>query len=584
MHRISSIDIQNFRSCAEIKNLALGTFSPLVGYNNAGKSNILSAIQWLLKRSVLQESDFHDPNCPCSVAACIVGIDQRVLDALGERHRPRIEPFVVDRCIRIRRIQPKGGGSISQVKLEIHNPSAPDGDDGWGNNPTGIDQAIDALFPEPIVISAMEDAGRDVSKVDKNSTIGKLIQQLMSELTEAHGDQIQASIDALNKLLAAEGEDRAGLLKAFDEEASNAVTGFFPGVRIKVDIPAPEIATLFKSGTVRVFESGRPGGDVVGQDIGSMGHGAQRAIQMALIQRLAERAHAEDGKRKILLVDEPELYMHPQAIARVRSSLRQLSERGYQVIFTTHSPLMIGREALPNTTILRKTSDGCTIALPNLDETALRVLEEDAPAQLDELFSLDSACEILFSDRVIICEGKTEQELLPDLYEALHNAGLADHRLGLVAPGGASNIHKCLRVLDEMGIDAIAIADLDYLFNNAVNGKYIEKNDADLEFCKQHMPAVAQRIGGQINQQTGLFQKNGAVSAEQCFRELAQTTAVEPHLERMRAKLLAHRIWIWKAGAIESHLGTTSKSYREWSRFRSRLQPTVSAPVPIPTL
>ncbi|MDU4349500.1 MAG: AAA family ATPase [Klebsiella michiganensis] len=48
-HRLSNISIKNFRSCKEI-NLNFSLFTPLIGYNNAGKSTILNAIECYLRK------------------------------------------------------------------------------------------------------------------------------------------------------------------------------------------------------------------------------------------------------------------------------------------------------------------------------------------------------------------------------------------------------------------------------------------------------------------------------------------------------------------------------------------------------
>ncbi|MCX6866013.1 MAG: AAA family ATPase [Verrucomicrobia bacterium] len=45
MHTLAHISISNFRSCKNV-SLPLGDFTPVVGYNNAGESNILTAIEW----------------------------------------------------------------------------------------------------------------------------------------------------------------------------------------------------------------------------------------------------------------------------------------------------------------------------------------------------------------------------------------------------------------------------------------------------------------------------------------------------------------------------------------------------------
>jgi len=44
MHALSDLAIRNYRSC-RVTDLQLHAFTPIVGYNNAGKSNILNAIE-----------------------------------------------------------------------------------------------------------------------------------------------------------------------------------------------------------------------------------------------------------------------------------------------------------------------------------------------------------------------------------------------------------------------------------------------------------------------------------------------------------------------------------------------------------
>ena len=52
MHTLAQISISNFRSCKNV-SLCLSDFTPIVGYNNAGKSNILAAVEWLIDPSAL---------------------------------------------------------------------------------------------------------------------------------------------------------------------------------------------------------------------------------------------------------------------------------------------------------------------------------------------------------------------------------------------------------------------------------------------------------------------------------------------------------------------------------------------------
>ena len=118
MHKIIEVHIENFRSCIDTR-LSLSDFTPLVGYNNAGKSNILSAIKWLLKPYALSQTDFFDSENTVCVTGHIVGIDDKLLSLLDERHRTRIEPYCVDGNIRIRRIQNEPSTTVRDIKLEI---------------------------------------------------------------------------------------------------------------------------------------------------------------------------------------------------------------------------------------------------------------------------------------------------------------------------------------------------------------------------------------------------------------------------------------------------------------------------------
>jgi putative ATP-dependent endonuclease of OLD family len=58
-HILSEITIRNFKSIRN-ETLELSAFTPLVGYNNAGKSNILEAIKWLLRSTALNETAFNN--------------------------------------------------------------------------------------------------------------------------------------------------------------------------------------------------------------------------------------------------------------------------------------------------------------------------------------------------------------------------------------------------------------------------------------------------------------------------------------------------------------------------------------------
>jgi len=72
--RLVSLSIQNFRSIKIIEELRVEPLQGFVGENNAGKSNILKAIDCFLSTGSgrITPSDFNDPARPAIVEAELV--------------------------------------------------------------------------------------------------------------------------------------------------------------------------------------------------------------------------------------------------------------------------------------------------------------------------------------------------------------------------------------------------------------------------------------------------------------------------------------------------------------------------------
>lgn len=194
---ISELDIRNFRSC-DATSLQLTNFTPLVGLNNCVKSNCLTALQWLVRKAKLGVEDFHDPAQPVQVTGVLVGITDADLDVLESKHRKKIEPHIHDGILKIRRVQEVPGGEVTLTIMDPANKQ-------WDPNPTGIDNAITALFPDPIRIGAMENAEEDASKAKTTTTIGKLLASMLSAIQEQHEQTLTPYLAAILGMISAEG-------------------------------------------------------------------------------------------------------------------------------------------------------------------------------------------------------------------------------------------------------------------------------------------------------------------------------------------------------------------------------------------
>jgi len=338
-------------------------------------------------------------------------------------------------------------------------------------------------------------------------------------------------------------------------------------VRVELDIPIPTLETFLKKATLKVIDED----DGFERDINRMGAGSQRAIQMALVRYLSEiKKHHNNHylSRTMLLIDSPELYLHPQAVELIRVALKNLSNEGYQVIFATHSAQMVTSEDVSTSLLIRKNKERGTFMRKRMEDAVHQVIQ-DAPSQLQMLFSLSNSNELLFADYVLLTEGKTEWRVLPALFERLTGQSFALIKCALVRQGGVSNTRKSMQVLDAMDMPTRAIVDLDYAFTTATRDGFLEANDPDIKFCtnlfrelafRNHMRLVN---GRPVN-------KHSNISAAKAYAMMAAMPEAERPIRNIHMKLRQQGIWVWTRGAIEEHLGLEGKNENVWSNFIER--------------
>lgn len=557
MHRISFVAIENFRACKKVF-LPLEGYTPLVGQNNAGKSTILEALEWTLKPAALTAGDFADTTKPVIAAACIDGITVDVLDRIpNKKHRTAIEPYCRNGRLWIR-VSASGAGAKAISKEVWDIEQCPDDDlpEHWRGYPTGLPEAVSVLLPEPIAIGAMEDLQEDLGKAKAGTTIKSLLDEIMGPILDSHKD-LSDALDSIKSILTTDGANRSAHLQSFDDAASNALKHFFPGLRLDLDLQVVELKEFFKAGDLHVT-------DVATGDrrrFHQVGTGAQRAIQMALVRYLAESANAEHVRpsRRLLLIDEPELYLHPQGVRRLRLALAQLAEAGFQVVFSTHSPLMLSRDNAPNTIRVRNDPAIGVVTKKPMRQAVVQALD-NAESQSRTLFQLGNVADIYFSEVVVLCEGKTDRRLLPLAYEMIYGRSPELDHITFISLGSCADIPKALPVLGAMEIKTRAVADLDFGYTNARSGGLLGKDGQDLVEVKALLETLQPAHGFALNG-NGLpqTQKNGGWAASDVWSLIVRDVNGSAIAKRTHDALKAQSVWIWPDGCIEQVMGCDDK-------------------------
>lgn len=563
-HKLSEIVVTNFRSCIHTE-LKLSGYTPLIGYNNAGKSNALTAIQWLLRKSSLGEKDFYDPSSSIEVIGTIEGINQDLLAEMNANHRASIENYIVAEVLKIKRVQLTPNAKATDIKIYVWDYASQD----WVPNPNGIDNALKALLPEPIRIGAMENAAEDASKAKSTTTIGKLLAEFLKPVKMAHEAELATHLDEVRKRISSDGDMRFAELAIIDQNVNNKIDDLFPGMSLKLHFDTPTFDELIKSGSIKVYENQNEG-----REFSSYGHGAQRSIQMALVQYLAEVKRGEGVQRStttLLLIDEPELYLHPFAVEQIRQALLALSVNGYQVILSTHSAQMITAEHAKFALLMRKNDELGTYARERLSD-AIQTVIPNSVHQMEQLFSLSHSTQVLFSENVILTEGKTELRLLPYIFESITGKTLGQEKHALVAQSGVGDTKKSLDILKAMDLSSKAIVDLDYAFSGGIIDSFLLDTDPNILELK----VILQRLESQNKitlNDNGLPQR-GIVKASKAFEILAREPDALVYIKNLHSKLKPLGIWIWTKGAIEAHIGTTNKDEHAWAQFKIAVDDT----------
>jgi hypothetical protein len=191
--------------------------------------------------------------------------------------------------------------------------------------------------------------------------------------------------------------------------------------------------------------------EALAEEAGSAADGSTTLPAASLVDGL-EACCVAGIRGLVLLIEEPELYLRPQAQRYLYRLLRTFAQGGNQVIYSTHSPSLLNVARLDE------------LAIVSRDAAGTRVLQP-APVTPDEDFRLLSEfdatrTELLLARAALLVEGQTERLALPFVFAACgHDADREN--VSIVECGGKANILFFGRVCAATGIPFVALHDRD---------------------------------------------------------------------------------------------------------------------------
>jgi predicted ATP-dependent endonuclease of OLD family len=176
------------------------------------------------------------------------------------------------------------------------------------------------------------------------------------------------------------------------------------------------------------------------------------AQALALVEAL-ESCCASGVRGLVLLIEEPELYLRPQAQRYLYRLLRKFAAGGNQVIYSTHSPSFLNVARLDELVFVeRAAATGTRAEQPRAvtPDEDFRVLTEFDAAR-SELFLARAA---------VLVEGQTERLVFPFVFAAFGYD--ADREaISIVECGGKPNLPLFARICAAVGVPFVVVHDSD---------------------------------------------------------------------------------------------------------------------------
>lgn len=462
--RLHKLIIQNFRTIGEKPvEIELDDIVVLVGANNAGKSTILKAYEIVTsegsKESQLTIEDF--PNHKI-IEDKFPEIELQTIvydNSPGEKWL--IDTENEEKLVREKWTWSNIGRPV-RFGFDAQNNR-------WANTedkskvPWGAPNIANSRRPKPHIVEAFASPEEQTKQV-----IGILVSILNERVKTIKEDSDKDS--TFNKLITTVKtlqnsivEECQEQINKIQEELSSFVGKVFPNYEVEFDAKPEEniesTINFFKANPQLLI--GPNGG--FKSPIERQGSGARRTLLWTALRIVAENKKTEkDANRPhVLLLDEPEICLHPNAVRESCDLLYSLPKNdNWQVMVTTHSPQFIDISR-DNTTIVRveRNDDGdvfgTTIFRPERAE-----LSDDDRLNLKLLNIYDPYVgEFFFGGKIVIVEGDTEYSAFryiisenKELFKNVHT----------IKARGKSTIVSLSKILNQFGANYSVLHDSDY--------------------------------------------------------------------------------------------------------------------------
>ncbi|RKD95625.1 ATP-dependent nuclease [Halopiger aswanensis] len=501
--KLEKLRIRNFRSYKDSQVVSVGNKLVLVGENNAGKSNVLRALDMFFDISPTSPhtvEDFHMKDTEEDIEI------EAWFEDLSEEEKEVFDEFLVDDRLWVKTVYPfDDEGGVAENKQFVVKKEVPAEEDfrgydditadeaeeiykrheeklqphqveDWSGNlykneiqptigkylesddaeweneevvdPRGIKKKLKAHLPEFEYFESDRNI-EDATKTSTSALLGKLLDDALDSVSDEEKSEIEDALEDVDEKL--NQEDKFDQIKDLESELQEKLSEHVPVDNVNLEIDVPDLDSILSRVNVSID-------DGVKTDITTMGSGLHTSFILACLWQINE---GDTGDKDIIFgLEEPENDLHPHAQRQLYDTLDDLAEQDYQVVLSTHSAFLVSSEDLFDTVRVEKPSN----------ESQLHSIDTDSfdEQEMDKIRSkiTPDNNEVFFSRAVLLCEGQSELQALPvlnSLVDGVKDDVYAFDRLGisLIEVNGKIGFKNFLKVTDMFNIQSIVLVDND---------------------------------------------------------------------------------------------------------------------------
>lgn len=446
MARIRKLVIEGYRSIRDPIEIVFPQDQPVVlmGENNAGKSNIVKALQLVL-----------GPSWPGN-------------------HEPEDHEFFGrerSRTIRIEiEFDPDAQFGVDERFSHLvwrYDPSSEEPIYFRGFTPDNKEMYIKAEDRDTCVAMVIE-AERSLHYHLSYSSKWTLLSRLMRRFHRALEEHARVRNDLKDLFEQIKGKFHEVLeFKNFVNNLQNELDELIANMphRLQVNFEAYNPVNFFHALRLHAVEENEP------RTLEEMGTGEQQVLALAFAYAYARAFHGGI----LLVVEEPEAHLHPLAQRWLAHRLRSKCQEGLQVLLTTHTPAFVSIEGLEGLVLVYKEGGSTRVRQLSRANLVQKCIHMGSPSnRVNEgnilpFYAANATSDILsgfFARVIVLVEGQTEELALPILFE---KRGLDVEREGvaILGVGGKGNLAKWYRLFSAYGLPCYIVFDNDAKDDNS---------------------------------------------------------------------------------------------------------------------